>query len=252
MLLTLMAWSLGTTGFAADYVVGAGDTVDIQVYGEPDLSGVVVVSESCTVTLALVDRIDVCGLTADQLEAAVTTAYAGDYLLNPSVKVRVTEFLSQRVDVLGEVGKPGPQYLRGSTSLLEVISLAGGALETALWVVVVHEDGETQRYSIDAVSAGETPQVGGGDKVFLESGGVVYVEGQIRKPGAVPLTDGLTVTQALALAGGPDEFASVRRVLVRKSTGEKLRVNVTRVNRGKDDDPILSEDDYVVVPRTAF
>jgi polysaccharide export outer membrane protein len=251
--LMVMLWTLLVgPAHAVDYKVGPGDMLEVHVYDEPELSGQVVVSDACTITLAMVPRVEVCDRTPDEIEVVVADAYRGDYLLHPSVSVRVVEFQSQRVDVLGEVGKPGPQYLTGTTSLLEVISLAGGPNENVAWVNVVRESGESERFAITLLSAGEPVFVGRGDKVFLESGGVVYVEGQIRKPGAVALIEGLTVTQALALAGGPDEFANVRRVLVRRATGEKVRVNVTRVNRGKEDDPMLAEDDYVVVPRSAI
>lgn len=253
-------WHLGTMvlvpalATAGDYHVGAGDKLNVHVYDEPDLSGEVLVSEGCTVTLALVGRLSVCGLTPTEIEHLVTDAYAGDYLVNPTIAVKVVDYRSQRIDVMGEVNKRGPMFLERPTSVVEVVSLAGGpTAENVVNVEVYSADGTVASYDLNALTASvASVMVQAGDRVVLKPGEVVFVEGEIKRPGSVTLSEGLTVTQALALAGGPDEYANLRRVLVRRADGSQVRVNVQRVHRGAEDDLVLAADDYLIVPRGAF
>jgi polysaccharide export outer membrane protein len=234
---------------ADEYRIGEGDGLAVQVYEEPTLSGEVVVSNECTVTLGLIGRVAVCGKTTDEVAAEVTSRYSGDFLVDPTVAVKVASYRSQRVDVLGEVARPGPQFLQGPTTLIEVVSLAGGPRsENVVVVDLLRADGSSQRYDLTELGGGEGVYVTRGDKVFLRPGEVVYVEGQIKRPGTVTLSEGLTVTQALALAGGASEYANLRQVLVRRADGTKSRVNILRINRGIDEDPVLGPDDRLIVP----
>lgn len=251
--LVLWASVAGAAHAQGEYRMGPGDTVHVTVYQEPSLAGELVVSDACTITLGLIGRVDVCGHTISEVEQEVTARYADGYLVDPHVAVRVERFHSQRVDVLGEVGKPGPQYLEGATSLVELISMAGGpAADNVVKVDIVRRDGTTTTYDLNRLPSDGPVFVGAGDQVFLRPGQVVYVEGQIARPGTVTLVPGLTVTQALALAGGPTEFGRLRRVQVNRADGMKLRVNVVRVHRGVDEDVELQADDHLIVPQSAF
>jgi polysaccharide export outer membrane protein len=238
---------------ASEYLVGSGDELTIQVYQEASLSVDVVVSAECTVTLGLIGRVEVCDLSTDQIAARIADMYTGDYLVNPTIAVKVKEFHSHRVDVLGAVSRPGPQYLDGETTLIEVVSLAGGPnAENVVQVEIVRADGSMLGFDMTRLDGSQPVLVTPGDKVYLKPGEVVYLEGQIARPGVVTLTDGLTVSRAVALAGGASEYANLRRVTVRRASGEKVRVNLNRVSRGLDDDPVLASDDHLVVPRGAF
>lgn len=254
----VLVWLFAAAGLAAAqedaYTVGPGDTLTVQVYEEPELSGEVVVSEGCTVSLGLIGSLSVCGATPSQLEARIAEAYRGDYLVHPTVAVKVAAYKSRRVDVLGEVVKRGPLYLEGRTTLLEIISLAGGpTADNVVQVEVVSADGSRRTYDLLSLTAAdETVLVKAGDKIVLKPGQVVYVEGEITRPGTVTMTDGLTVTQALALAGGPEEYANLRRVVIRRADGSQMKVNVVRIHKGLDDDPVLASDDHLLVPRGAF
>jgi protein involved in polysaccharide export with SLBB domain len=99
---------------------------------------------------------------------------------------------------------------------------------------------------------GEVVVVRAGDQIFLRPGQVVYVEGQIARPGAITLATGLTATQALALAGGPTATANLRAVLVNRADGSKVRLNVNRVHRGVAEDVVLGSDDHLIVPLNPF
>jgi polysaccharide export outer membrane protein len=248
-------WAMGVAGAgrAEGYVVGAGDALHITVYDEPSLSGELVVTDGCTITLGLIGRVEVCGRSVSEIEAEVTERYAGGYLIEPAVAVKVVRYHSQRVDVLGEVAKPGPQYLEGPTSLIEVVSMAGGArADNVVNVEIVHPDGTVSEHDLTRMPMGEVVVVRAGDQIFLRPGQVVYVEGQIARPGAITLATGLTATQALALAGGPTATANLRAVLVNRADGSKVRLNVNRVHRGVAEDVVLGSDDHLIVPLNPF
>lgn len=246
------ALSLSGAAGAGDYLVGRGDAVFVQVYEEPSLSGEVVVTDACTVTLGLIGRVDVCGKTISEVEAEITRRYDGGYLVQPTVAVKVVRYHSQRVDVLGEVARPGPQYLEGTTTLVEAISLAGGPrADNVVRATVLSVDGTEQTFDLTQLPP-EPVVVHEGDQIILLRGQVIYVEGEIERPGAVTLTPGLTVTQALALGGGPADYANLRRVQVNRTDGSTYRVNILRVHRGQEQDVVLEPDDHLIVPRGAF
>ncbi|MCB9672801.1 MAG: polysaccharide biosynthesis/export family protein [Alphaproteobacteria bacterium] len=250
MLLVLGAVAAGP----AEYRIGPGDGLRVDVYDEGELSGEVDVSEGCTVSLPLVGEVPTCGLTATELATAITSAYADGYLVQPSVSVFVTRHRSQRVDVLGAVGKRGPLFLEGDTSVVEVISMAGGpSADNVVSVDVIRRDGTKEAYDLKKLmSSPERVLAQAGDRIVLRPGEVVYIEGQIKRAGTVTLHEAMTVTQVLASAGGPDLYANLKRVLVRRADGSRLRVNVLRVHRGVEEDIVLQPDDHIIIPRGIF
>lgn len=251
----LLALWLGsqTTAVAAEYRIGVGDHLEVKVYDEPALTGEVAVDDSCRIGVGLLGAVEVCGRNTAELAEQLTLAFADGYLVSPVVAVKVTKFRSQKVDVFGEVNKKGPVYLEGQTTLLDVISMAGGpSADNVVQIEVTTPDGVANTYDMGTLASIDPVLVSPGSTVTLEPGEVVYVEGEVKRPGVVTLIEGLTVTQALALAGGPDDYANLRRVIIRRSNGGKVRVNVQRINRGLDDDPMLGSDDYLLVPSGAF
>jgi polysaccharide biosynthesis/export protein len=111
------------------YKIGPQDVLDISVYQVPDLQRTVQVAESGTVNLPLVGDVQAVGLTAQQVEQDVAKRLGAKYLQSPQVTVSVKEFNSQRVTVDGAVAKPGVYPIRGRSSLLQIISTAGGLTE---------------------------------------------------------------------------------------------------------------------------
>lgn len=249
----MLALLLSSQALASEYRVGVGDELDVQVYDEERMSGTVVVNDQCAIKVDFVGYVEVCGRTTTDVEGLLTAAFTPDYLVDPQISVKVAKFRSQRVDVLGEVAKPGPQYLEGPTTLIEVISMAGGPkADNVTAVEIISADGAVRRLNTTSINPGDDVSLSTGDTVYLKPGEVVYIDGEVNKPGVVVLQDGLTVTQALARAGGVGEYANIRRVLVLRGDGEKLRVNLRRVERGTADDVSLNSDDQVRVPRGAF
>jgi protein involved in polysaccharide export with SLBB domain len=170
------------------------------------------------------------------------------------VTIEVKDYGSQKVEVLGQITKRGHQYLDGSRSLLEVINNAGGPKELNV-VDVEHFCAETKQstvYSLAEPDVLSSIFVADGDRVTLRPGRMVYVDGEVAKPGEVPYREGLTVTQALAMAGGPGEYASLRRAFILHGNGKKSLVNIYKINLGKDEDVLLAPDDRLLISRSAF
>ena len=109
-----------------DYRIGPQDLLEIQVYGLEQLKREVRVNSKGVVTLPLVGTLQVGGLTSQEAEEMIRTAYEKDYLRNPQVSLFIKEYTSQRITVEGAVNRPGVYPIKGQTSLLQAIAIAGG------------------------------------------------------------------------------------------------------------------------------
>lgn len=107
-------------------LLGAGDDVEIRVFGEPELGGKHRIRSDGTVALPLAGRVEIRGLTPEQAAEAVRAAYRNGYLNDPEVTVTVLAFNSKKFYVLGAVGRPGVFPFDEDVTILEAIIKAGG------------------------------------------------------------------------------------------------------------------------------
>lgn len=114
------------TSTIKDYRIGAEDLLEIQVFGVDQLSRTVRVNSRGQVSLPLIGAIEVAGMSAQEAERAITARLAESYLQNPQVSLFIKEFTTQRVTIEGAVSRPGVYPLRGQSTLLTSIALAGG------------------------------------------------------------------------------------------------------------------------------
>jgi polysaccharide export outer membrane protein len=151
------------------YSIGPQDVLEISVFGVPELSGQVVVSDSGNIQLPLLGETRAAGRTAEQLQEDLTSRLGAEYLQNPQVRVTVKEFNSRAVTVSGQIGKPGIYPLKGDTTLLQVIAMAGGFQEASDSTVLVlrNRGGKRMaaRFDVSAIEKGrvEDPFVQPGD-----------------------------------------------------------------------------------------
>jgi polysaccharide biosynthesis/export protein len=113
-----------------DYVIGPDDMLTIVFWREKDMSGDVSVRPDGKISLPLLNDVQASGLTPDQLRVQLTEA-AAKFIEEPTVTVVVKQINSRKVFVTGQVSKPGPYPLMGPTTVLQMISMAGGLLEYA-------------------------------------------------------------------------------------------------------------------------
>lgn len=237
------------------YRVGAGDVVQVQVYGEADLSGTFPIDSAEAVVIPLVGTVPVGGLTADCIAVRITTALADGYLRDPDVTVSLDGFRSQPVSVLGAVKQPGLYYLDGPTTVLQMLSKAGGVTNDGIDAVRLTRSSAQD----DVLVIAYEPLVSEGrDNLTLSSGDVLFVPdlsvtvlGSVKDPGDIPYREGLTVSRSIAAAGGATDVANVGRVFLMRGD-ERVRVNVRRVLKGKDPDVVLQPGDQVFVKESSF
>jgi polysaccharide export outer membrane protein len=208
--------------------LGPGDTITVQVYGQPDMSSTVYVGDDGSVSLPLVNKVQVKGLSPLQAATSIEEALkSGQYLVDPHVTVTVVASRSQRVSVLGEVAKTGPYPLESESSVYDVLALAGGVTENSADVAfVVHRDeaGNETRLPFNprpsASSLGNQksiPNLQSGDSIYVPRAEHFYIYGEVTTPSMYRIEKGMTVIQAIARAGGVTPRGSERRVQIKRT-----------------------------------
>jgi polysaccharide biosynthesis/export protein len=244
----------------ANLKLAPGFLLNIDVYGEPELSGNVRIDNDGNITFPFLGTMHVSGDTVPQAQEKVQKRFRDQEILtNPQITINVEQFAATSVMVLGEVQVPGRVELLVPHALLDVIGMAGG--ETALAgkvIEVKHSDaspGNTYQYSRN--SNGETIRsvmVRPGDTVIVKRAGVVYVLGAVNRPGGyVMQEDGeLNVVQAISLAQGLAMQAKTSglRVVKHGEDGQvtEIPVSYKRMTEGKEAPMQLNAEDIVYCP----
>jgi polysaccharide export outer membrane protein len=256
MLLIAMSSVLGGASAAEieeEYRIGPTDVLDVVVYGQDKLSGPVVVGSAGTITFAIpCGPVPVSGMTVSEAEESIEHVLRPDCFVDPQVSVRVAEYRSRRVEVLGAIAKPGLYYLEGETTLRYVIAEAGGVQieKSAGRIVISRPDGERVSMTFDELEGDlGLLALNKGDVISVEEGLFVYVTGEVDEPGAIVFTSGLTVTEALARAGDASAVARLSGAYVLRGT-DKIAVNLRRIRRGKSADMLMEPGDKLFVPES--
>ncbi|MBI4459023.1 MAG: polysaccharide biosynthesis/export family protein [Acidobacteria bacterium] len=278
-----------------DYRIGPDDLVDITVFQAPEMSGTARVSASGDVSLPLLGVIKAAGLTPRGLEMLLQEALRQSYVKDPHVGVFVREMHSHPVSVFGAVNRPGIFQVSGPKSLLELLAMAEGLSQDAGDTVLImknsHSDQKAETSSepeseteTEWQSAGSPVSRGEEDgtikvnlKDLMESGdprynvlvypqdavtvaraGVVYVIGDVNRPGGFMLktNENISVLQAVALAEGLMSTAkksATRIIRTDKATGQRTEIalDLGKVLEGKESDRILQPNDVLFVPNSA-
>ena len=247
-----------------DYKIGAKDVLQITVFELPDLNQTVRVSEDGSVSLSLLGKVDVAGLTAQELEKKLVSILDQKYTKNAHVTVFIKEF--QKVAVLGAVGKPGMYELVGPTTLLQIIAQAGGLTAQAMSELFVYREGKDGQKSKITIRLDDLMVHGNQefnialqpkDQIIIPIDQMqnVFVYGEVKTPGVVQFlsSKGITLLQAIAQAGGTTDYAKKSSVMIKrkdKKTGKemKIRANLKDIENGRVADITLEEGDVVIVP----
>jgi polysaccharide export outer membrane protein len=155
-------------------VIGPGDVMSVNIYGEPDLSGEHQVSTDGTIRLPLVGTLPIAGLTSDEANDRVAAAFNAEYLKNAQVSIFIKEFNSRRIYVLGAIKKPGPVAYSDYMTVLAAISMAGGPTRIAdanRTLVTRDQDGEKLRIRVAVADIGK----GQAQDIELKPGDIIFV-----------------------------------------------------------------------------
>jgi polysaccharide export outer membrane protein len=237
LVLAVLAAILPVLGTAQEYTIGAGDIIKVTVWGQDDLSRDYPVSPDGYVPFPLLGRVKAEGSTAQELAERLRVALEKDFLVNPQVIVAVKEHLSQKVQILGEAEKPGLYYLTGPTTLVEMLSRAGGLGKTAGRELIVLRTtkgarpgvagGSTiLRFDMRKVLAGDITdnmRVERDDMIFVPKAQAFFVLGEVRKPGTFPIEREMTILEAITQAEGFTDKAAASgvKVLRRMANGKQ-------------------------------
>lgn len=241
--------------------IAAGDFLDVSEFHTPEFHSAVRVSTAGTITLPMIDDVQVAGMNEQSAAHAIESALQSrGMLLHPKVSVLVTAYAGQDVSVLGEVAHPGVYPYTLHHRLLDLISAASGLSPTAGRLVnVFHRDDAKTSHPVvldpgatDA-SSDHNPELAPGDTVQISRAGLVYVIGDVVRPGGFPVdpAQGLTVVQALSLAWGPAQnAAATKALLIREQKGGRTltALNLKRLLRGLDPDQPIHDRDILFVP----
>ena len=240
---------------SAEYILGPGDVIRINVYDNDDLQTMARVSDDGFIIMPLLGQIKVEGLTISQAGGRIAKLLAGGYIINPQVNIFVEEFRSKKAIVLGRVNRPGMIEMSGPITLLELISQAGGLADDFGETITIKrkDSGKNDVIMINLKSlteGGDLSQnipIRDGDTIYVSKAGMCYVTGEVKSPNAYRCSENITVLKLITLAGGFTGKASRSKIrVVRKVDGQDLVLEDIAM------DMTVQPDDVIIVPESFF
>jgi len=238
-------------------ILGAGDSLRITVFQNPDLTTETRISEQGTILFPLIGEVTLGGRTPTGAATRIASQLKQrDFLKNPQVSVTVIQVRSRQVSVLGLVARPGRYALDDTSSkLTDILALAGGIVPGGDDTVTVMgtRGGKIKKIEIDVPGmyrSGDLSanvEVQSGDTIFVPRAPVFYIYGEVLRAGAYRLEPNATVMNALSLGGG----------LTPRGTERGLKINRRMPDGGiKKLDARLADqiqpDDVIYVPESLF
>ncbi len=258
---------------AQNYVIGPKDVVAIVCLEDPALTGKFTVEADGTFTLPYIGVVKAADQTLRQFEDALKkTLKDGRFFKNPQISVSIDQYRSQYVILIGEVGRPGPYPLTGGMTLLDLIAQAGTLNPAASGVVLIvpakaakadGTDGQQSgagtpispesgivRADLSQLQRGifdRTIELHDGDTIIAQQAERAYILGEVKSPGAHPVSQTTTLQQLLALAGGQTVDAALNRVkITRYENGRLVELKNVKLTE------IVKPGDTVIVPTKRF
>ncbi len=239
-----------------DYVIGEGDAVRIVVFQNPDLTLETRVSESGVVSYPLLGQITLGGLTVAEAEQRISESLrSGNFLKQPQVTLIVAQIRANQASALGQFNRPGRYPIEAmSMRLSDLVAQAGGVAAGGADVVTLTgtRNGEPYQVDVDLPALltkrrGQDPVVRNGDIVYADRMPMIYVYGEVQRPGTVRLERDMNVRQAVASGGGISPRGTERGIRLhrRNAAGETDIFKPQMTDR-------LQDGDIVFVPESLF
>jgi len=240
--------------------LGVGDLVEMTVYDVPELTSKTRISSTGDLYCPLIGPTHVAGLTSEEAAQLIQKRLSA-YLKDPYVSLFVTEYASQGASLLGEVAKPGVYPVLGEQHLFDLISAAGGLSEKAgQSLTLTHRSDADKQITLPlSRNLSDHPEsnvrVFPGDTVVVKKADIVYVVGDVSRPsGLLMNANGITVLEAVALAGGTTRTAKLNgaKILHKGPDGmTETPVLLKKMLRAQAPDLSLQANDILVVPSSA-
>ncbi len=246
-----------TAPAANEYKIGSGDVVRISVYQNPDLTLETRITEAGIITYPLLGTIRLGGLGVTAAEKLIGDGLRnGNFVKQPQVTIVVLQVRGNQASVLGQVNRPGRFPIEvADMRLTDLLATAGGTAVNGSDLVVLSgtRNGSPYRLEVDLPTLfgpggrDKDVVVQNGDTIWVNRQPLIFIYGEVQRPGAVRLERDMTVMQALATGGGLNLRGTERGIRVhRKGTDGKVQVL-----QPKMDDTLL-EGDVVFVQESLF
>jgi len=248
--LVLSAPFAGAQDRQPEYQIGAGDSIRIVVFQNPDLTVETRVTENGSISYPLIGSVTIGGMTIPAAEQAIARALqAGNFIQQPQVNITLVQNRGNQVSVLGSVARAGRFPLETfNTRVSEMIAIAGGIAAGGADVVILTgtRNGEPLRREIDVAGMfldnklDQDIVVAGGDIIYVHRQPMFYIYGEVARAGSYRVERGMTVRQALAQAGGPNPRGTERRLRIyRQGAGAQVEILTPDLNDAVRTDDVL-------------
>ena len=249
--------TLTTSVTGARAVLSAGDLLDIGVFDTPELTQRVRIDGEGQITLPLIGTLNVKGSSPTVVRNMIRERLiVGHFVKDPQIAIFVAEYAGQMVYVSGEVNRPGAYSLLRNYHLMDLLSVAGGLTSRAGNAVTITRSADPKHPLIldlgDREIESNNPDISPGDSVSVGPAGVIYVLGAVGRGGGFLLDRRipLTVMQALSLAEGPSQVASLRKASLIHSADpnpEPIPIDLKMILQSKEPDVRLRAGDILWV-----
>jgi len=249
------------------YLIGPEDVLEIEAYNVEELKKTVRVNSQGDIALPLVGVIHVKGLTASEVEQFIAKKL-DKYVQETAVTVFIKEYKSQRISVIGAVNKPNVFAVTGQRYLLDMLMMAEGLAKEAGSICYVIrpilKHSPTERSTTMVIDLDEL-LVGGnltlnipvfaGDAIHVPKGGLIFVDGSVKVPGAYSFRSRTTtLVQAISMAQGMNADAALSDIKIFRDNGkgerEAIPADYDAIRNGEQPDILLSENDIIIVPQS--
>lgn len=264
--ITLMPLVIEDDPGGGDYLLGAGDLLAITVFETDKLDTEVRVSSRGKINVPLLGEVSVLNKSAAEVEQHIEDLYKKDYLHDPHVSVYIKEHVSKQITLIGEVSRPGTYEYVSQRRLLDVLAIANGLKDDAgPFAYITRYQPETNKSSNyiidleDLVKNGNMAHnhlIYGGDVVFIPKSGQCFVDGAVRKPGTYSLSNNMTITEAIALAGGLAGYADEDSIKLIRFMGRGVERQIVSLSyndlqKGLGDTLLLKDQDVIFAESSA-
>lgn len=241
-------------------LIGPGDLVQLDVIDTPELEQQVRVSDAGTVTLAFLGEMKIAGETPSAAAAFIAKGLVDKKVMKaPQVTLKIVEYATQEVSVLGQVRNPGSYAVATPQPILKVLALAGGLTDIADRHVTIKRHDTSTKVSYYLANNADEALADGvlvypGDIVVIPKAAFIYVMGDVARPGgyAISTNDShVTVLQAVAMAGSANKTAiqSHVRLIRTNATGtNETAIRLDAIEKGKQPDVTLEANDVLYIP----